>query len=322
MFCSTLATSGVSNLLQLEMGEGGDRHLPQAMLTYLASAPEANYAASPHVQVLALGLHADPHDSGHQMCGQARIHAGFKDHPVLNHSTVQPCTMAWRPSGTPTWLVQASFEDDVDSGGSDLGPQPFLTIVPGERDEAARSKDDMWAGLFTGAATPDIPTVARLRALLALFILAFTNRGGKQTYLLGVASLSPDFDTLAMPSTLRPSILDASFVPAQGGDLTLLHDAVKATGAAGISATFGLTLTPIQTYNAAKVACVVMDAGLKLSVCPRFWWAIGNTAGGVLLASPGILWDVIGWGCQRTTLRAALKVGLCGFTVTQLRLGS
>ena len=127
--------------------------------------------------------------------------------------------------------------------------------------------------------------------------------------------------TLAMPSTLRPSILDASFVPAQGEDLTLWHDAVKATGAAGISTTFGLALTPIQTYNAAKVACVVTDAGLKLSVSPRFWWAIGNTAGGVLLASPGILWDVIGWGCQRTTLRTALKVGLCGFTVTQLRLG-
>jgi hypothetical protein len=134
--------------------------------------------------------------------------------------------------------------------------------------------------------------------------------------------LSPDFDTLAMASTLRPSILDASFVPAQGEDLTLWHDAVKATGAAGISTTFGLALTPIQTYNAAKVACVVTDAGLKLSVSPRFWWAIGNTAGGVLLASPGILWDVIGWGCQRTTLRTALKVGLCGFTVTQLRLGN
>ena len=40
------------------------------------------------------------------------------------------------------------------------------------------------------------------------------------------------------------------------------------------------------------------------------------------LASPGILWDVIGWGCQRTTLRTALKVGLCCFTVTQLRLGN
>ena len=230
--------------------------------------------------------------------------------------------MAWRPSGTPTWLVQASLVVDDDSGGSDHGPQPYLTIVPGERDEAARSKVDMWAGLFTRAATPDIPTIARLRALLALFILAFTNRGGKQTYLLGVASLSPDFDTLAMPSTFRPSILDASFVPAQGEDLTLLHDAVKATVAAGISATFGLILTPIQTYNAAKVASLVMDDGLRLSVCPRFWWTIGKTARGVLLASPGILWDVIGWGCQRTTLRAALKVGLCGFTVTQLRLGN
>ena len=61
--------------------------------------------------------------------------------------------------------------------------------------------------------------------------------------------------------------------------------------------------------------------GVQTCALPIFWWAIGNTAGGVLLASLGILWDVIGWGCQRTTLRAALKVGLCGFTVTQLRLG-
>ena len=83
---------------------------------------------------------------------------------------------------------------------------------------------------------------------------------------------------------------------AQGEDVTLLHDAVKATFAAGVSTTFGVILTPIQTYNAAKVACVAMDVGLKLSVSPRFWWTFGSTAGRVLLASPGILWDVIGWG--------------------------
>ena len=154
----------------------------------------------------------------------------------------------------------------------------------------------MWARLYTNTARLDIPTMARLRALLALIILAFTKRGGKQTYLLGVASLSPDFDTLAMPGAFRPSILDASFVPAQGEDVTLLHDAVKATFAAGVSTTFGVILTPIQTYNAAKVACVAMDVGLKLSVSPRFWWTFGSTAGRVLLASPGILWDVIGWG--------------------------
>ena len=67
VFCSTLATSGVSNLLLLRMDEGGDGHLPQAMLTLLASAPEVNYVASSHVQVLAHGLRADQHDLGHMM---------------------------------------------------------------------------------------------------------------------------------------------------------------------------------------------------------------------------------------------------------------
>ena len=114
------------------MDEGGDGHLPQAMLTRLASAPEVNYVASSHVQVLAHGLRADQHDLGQMMCGQARDHADFEDHRGLNHSTVQPCGMALRPSGTPTWLVLTSLAVDDYGGGTEHRPQPFLTIVPGE----------------------------------------------------------------------------------------------------------------------------------------------------------------------------------------------
>ena len=128
------------------MDEGGDRHLPQAMLTRPASAHKVNYAASSHVQALAHGLHADQHDLGHMMRGQARIHVDFEDHLVSNRSMVQLCTMAWRPLGTLTWLVQASLADVDDRGGSDVGPQPYLAIMPGERDGAARPKDDMHVG--------------------------------------------------------------------------------------------------------------------------------------------------------------------------------
>ena len=65
-----------------------------------------------------------------------------------------------------------------------------------------------------------------------------------------------------------------------------------------------------------------MDGGLKLSVSPRFWWTLGRTAGRLVQVSAKILWDITGWCCRQATFRTALKVGLCGFTGVQLRLGN
>ena len=107
-------------------------------------------------------------------------------------------------------------------------------------------------------------------------------------------------------------------MPKQGGDVTLLHDAVKATFAAGMSTALGVVGVPFQSYNAAKVACIIVDGALKLSVSPRFWLTVGSTGGRLLLACPGIVWDVTAWGCGKTTLKTALKVGLCGFTAAQI----
>ena len=124
------------------------------------------------MQVLAHELLTDQHDLGHLMCRQVRVHLNFENHLAVNHSTVQPCTMAWWPLGAPMWLVKASHADVDDGGGLNVaGPQPYLTIVLGEGSSS---------GLYSRVARPEIPTMARLYALLACTMLVLTNWGGRQ----------------------------------------------------------------------------------------------------------------------------------------------